>query len=187
MCKIVGKSMKIDFEKMGGLVPAIIQDNRTAKVLMLGFMNEAAWEKTQETGKVTFFSRTKNRLWTKGETSGNFLNVESVKVDCDNDTLLIKVYPVGPVCHTGSDTCFDEVNKEDILLLKQIQKQIDSGEKSDVPVVIEKIKRLADQLALAERPVEVATDVLLSLLKSLSVYGYGIDDVASEMKERYNL
>ena len=98
--------MDLDFDKMNGLVPAIIQDNDTRKVLMLGFMNKEAYEKTVETGKVTFFSRTKNRLWTKGEESGNFLNVVSIKEDCDKDTLLIQVNPVGPVCHTGTDTCW---------------------------------------------------------------------------------
>ena len=98
--------MSIDFNKMQGLVPAIIQDARTKNVLMLGFMNEEAYNKTLETGKVTFFSRTKNRLWTKGEESGNFLNVVSIQEDCDHDTLLIKVKPVGPVCHTGTDTCW---------------------------------------------------------------------------------
>ena len=96
----------LDFDKMNGLVPAIIQDADTAKVLMLGFMNREAYDKTVETGKVTFFSRTKNRLWTKGEESGNFLNVVSMKEDCDKDTLLIQVHPVGPVCHTGTDTCW---------------------------------------------------------------------------------
>ena len=113
--------MKLDFEKMGGLIPAIIQDSCTGKVLMLGFMNEEALAKTEETGKVTFFSRTKNRLWTKGETSGNFLNVVSIAVDCDNDTLLIKVKPVGPVCHTGSDTCFGETNETDLFFLSYLQ------------------------------------------------------------------
>ena len=103
--------MKLDFEKMGGLIPAIVQDNDTNKVLMLGFMNEEAYEKTMQTGKVTFFSRTRNCLWTKGETSGNVLKVISVLVDCDNDTLLVKAHPTGPVCHTGADTCFDEVNE----------------------------------------------------------------------------
>lgn len=98
--------MELDFDKMNGLVPAIIQDNETRKVLMLGFMNKEAYDKTVETGKVTFFSRTKNRLWTKGEESGNFLHVVSIKADCDNDTLLIQVEPVGPVCHTGTDTCW---------------------------------------------------------------------------------
>ena len=96
--------MDIDFEKMGGLVPAIIQDNVTRKVLMLGFMNKEAYDKTVETGKVTFWSRTRNCLWTKGETSGNFLNVKEILLDCDKDTLLIKARPVGPVCHTGADT-----------------------------------------------------------------------------------
>lgn len=100
--------MDLDFGKMNGLVPAIIQDNYTQKVLMLGFMNEEAYNKTVETGKVTFFSRTKNRLWTKGEESGNFLHVVSIAADCDNDTLLIKVNPAGPVCHTGTDTCWGE-------------------------------------------------------------------------------
>ena len=98
----------MDFDKMNGLIPAIIQDADTAKVLMLGFMNKEAYDKTVETGKVTFFSRTKNRLWTKGEESGNFLNVVSIKEDCDQDTLLIQVHPVGPVCHTGTDTCWGE-------------------------------------------------------------------------------
>ena len=113
--------MNIDFEKMGGLVPAIIQDNYTQKVLMLGFMNEEAYQKTVETGKVTFFSRTKNRLWTKGEESGNFLNVVDIKADCDNDTLLIQVNPVGPVCHTGTDTCWGDTNSQDIMFLKVLQ------------------------------------------------------------------
>ena len=103
--------MELDFKKMDGLVPAIIQDADTRVVLMLGFMNEEAFQKTVETGKVTFYSRTKQRLWTKGETSGNFLNVVSIKEDCDKDTLLIKVHPVGPVCHTGTDTCWGEENK----------------------------------------------------------------------------
>ena len=114
--------MNIDFNKMNGLVPAIIQDNITRKVLMLGFMNKEAYEKTIETGKVTFFSRTKNRLWTKGEESGNFLHVVSVKEDCDQDTLLILVTPVGPVCHFCTDTCWGETNEEERdLLVKALQ------------------------------------------------------------------
>ena len=106
----------LNYNKLNGLIPAIIQDAKTNQVLMLGFMNAEALKKTQEEGKVTFFSRTKNRLWTKGETSGNFLNVVSIKEDCDEDTLLIKVNPVGEVCHTGSDTCFQEVNRDDAFL-----------------------------------------------------------------------
>ena len=102
--------MTIDYSKLNGLVPAIIQDADTRVVLMLGFMNEEAYKKTVETGKVTFWSRTRNTLWTKGETSGNFLNVVEILNDCDNDTLLIKVHPVGPVCPTGADTCWNEKN-----------------------------------------------------------------------------
>ena len=101
--------VKIDFKQ--GLVPCIIQDSNTRVVLMLGFMNDEALNKTMKEGKVTFFSRSKNRLWTKGETSGNFLHVVDIKADCDNDTLLITVNPEGPVCHTGADTCFGETNK----------------------------------------------------------------------------
>ncbi len=100
----------MDFNKLNGLIPAIIQDARTNTVLMLGFMNPEALEKTRQEGKVTFFSRTKNRLWTKGEESGNFLHVVEILEDCDQDTLLIKANPQGPVCHTGSDTCFNEEN-----------------------------------------------------------------------------
>ncbi|HSJ68272.1 MAG TPA: bifunctional phosphoribosyl-AMP cyclohydrolase/phosphoribosyl-ATP diphosphatase HisIE [Anditalea sp.] len=102
--------MNIDFEKVNGLVPAIIQDADSNKVLMLGYMNKEAVEQTLSSGKVTFFSRTKNRLWVKGETSGNFLNLESMELDCDQDTLLVRVKPVGPVCHKGDDTCFGETN-----------------------------------------------------------------------------
>jgi len=102
---------ELDFQKTGGLIPAIIQDANTDKVLMLGYMNEEALQKTMTDKVVTFFSRSKNRLWTKGETSGNFFNVVDLKVDCDQDTLLIKVHPVGPACHTGADTCFNEDNR----------------------------------------------------------------------------
>ena len=102
--------MTIDFEKMDGLVPAIIQDADTRQVLMLGFMNQEAYQKTLDTGHITFWSRTRNCLWTKGETSGHFLNLVDMKVDCDNDTLLVRVHPVGPTCHTGTDTCWGEEN-----------------------------------------------------------------------------
>ena len=112
--------MKIDFEKMNGLVPAIVQDAVTNKVLMLGFMNEEAYQKTLDTKKVTFFSRSRNTLWTKGETSDNFLELVEILSDCDSDTLLIKANPTGQVCHTGKDTCFDEVNKSGLQFLKQL-------------------------------------------------------------------
>lgn len=97
---------KLDFDKMGGLIPAIVQDSKTNEVLMLGFMNKEAWEKTLKISKVTFWSRTRNELWTKGETSGNFLNVKEIFIDCDDDTILIKAEPKGPTCHTGNKTCF---------------------------------------------------------------------------------
>lgn len=104
--------LKIDYSKLNGLVPCVVQDAETLRVLMVGFMNEAAYAKTIKTNHVTFYSRTKQRLWTKGETSGNFLIVVDILVDCDNDTLLIKANPVGPACHTGADTCFNEKNDQ---------------------------------------------------------------------------
>jgi phosphoribosyl-AMP cyclohydrolase len=98
----------LDFEKMGGLIPAVVQDAETNEVLMVGFMNKEAWEKTLKIGKVTFWSRTRNELWTKGETSGNFLLVKKIYIDCDQDTVLVKAEPKGPTCHTGNKTCFFE-------------------------------------------------------------------------------
>lgn len=116
--------MKLDFDKGNGLIPAIVQDARTNKVLMLGYMNEAALAQTQESGKVTFFSRSKERLWTKGESSGNFLELVEIREDCDQDALLVKANPVGPVCHTGEDTCFRESNKSGIEFLGHLGKVI---------------------------------------------------------------
>ena len=114
--------MKIDFEKMNGLVPAIIQDATTRKVLMLGFMNEEAYRTTIETRHVTFWSRTRQTLWTKGETSGNYLNLVDMKIDCDNDTLLVQAIPDGPTCHTGTDTCWGEDNDANpVLFLTELQ------------------------------------------------------------------
>ncbi len=111
--------MTLNFKKSpDGLIPVIIQDSATNKVLMLGYMNEEAFEKTKQEKRVTFFSRSKNRLWTKGEESGNFLDVNEVRIDCDQDTVLIKATPVGPVCHTGADTCFNELNTSNDFLLK---------------------------------------------------------------------
>ena len=113
--------MEIDFKKGEGLVPVIIQDEKTMEVLMLGYMNEEAYQKTVNDGKVTFFSRTKNRLWTKGEESGHFLNVLSIRKDCDDDTLLIRVNPIGPTCHKGNRSCFDtEFNQNFIFELEKI-------------------------------------------------------------------
>lgn len=112
----------LDFDKSNGLIPAVVQDADTGKVLMLGYMDQAALDQTRQTGLVTFFSRSKNRLWTKGESSGNFLHLVDIREDCDNDTLLVSAKPVGPVCHTGSDTCFDEVNQHHNFL--QVLEQI---------------------------------------------------------------
>lgn len=117
--------MKVDFSKNSdGLVPAIIQDSKTKNVLMLGYMNADALQKTQESGKVTFYSRTKQRLWTKGEESGNFLEVVHIKNDCDQDTLLVQVTPVGPVCHTGSDTCWNEKNESQFGFFSELENTI---------------------------------------------------------------
>ena len=124
--------MKIDFEKMGGLVPAIIQDATTRNVLMLGFMTKKAFEKTLATKHVTFWSRTRQTLWTKGETSGNFLNVVEILNDCDQDTLLIKANPVGPVCHTGADTCWNEKNDNPIMFLVELQRFIEKRHESKI-------------------------------------------------------
>lgn len=116
--------MKLDFKKGDGLVPAIVQDSKTRKVLMLGYMNEEALAATREAGKVTFYSRSKQRLWTKGESSGNYLNLVDIKIDCDKDALLILVKPEGPVCHTGEDTCFKEKNEAPLAFLKKLEKTI---------------------------------------------------------------
>ncbi len=124
--------MTIDFSKGDGLVPAIVQDSVTKKVLMLGYMNQDAFDKTNETGKVTFFSRSKNRLWTKGEESGNFLNLVSIKNDCDNDTLLVQVNPVGPACHKGTGNCWAEDNEKGTLdFISELEDTIESRKSAD--------------------------------------------------------
>jgi len=110
--------IKLDFKKMNGLIPAIVQDFKTNEVLMFGFMNEEAWKKTKKLGKVTFWSRTRNKLWTKGETSGNFLIVKNIYLDCDDNTLLIKAEPKGPTCHTKNKTCFfKEIKRKNYMLM----------------------------------------------------------------------
>jgi len=132
---IKNKTNEHRFSKNGGLVPVIIQHANTLQVLMLGYMNEEALEKTKAEGKVTFFSRSKQRLWTKGETSGNFLIVDEIQVDCDNDTLLIKAYPQGPTCHTGSTSCFQEETPKGFLyeLEKVIEQRITENRKAPIP------------------------------------------------------
>lgn len=197
--------MELDFEKMNGLIPAIIQDEHTQKVLMLGFMNKEAYEKTVETGKVTFFSRTKNSLWTKGETSGNFLNVVSIKADCDNDTLLIQAVPEGPICHTGTDTCWGEKNEQDVMFLKELQDFIDKRHaempeksyttslfKSGVNKMAQKVGEEAVETVIEacngtdERLIYEGADLLYHLIVLLTSKGYRIEDLARELKERHS-
>lgn len=197
--------MKLDFKKMNGLIPAVIQDNYTQKVLMLGFMNEEAYHKTVESGKVTFFSRTKNRLWTKGEESGHFLHVISIQSDCDNDTLLIKVHPEGPVCHTGSDTCWGEKNEQDIMFLKELQDFIDQRHKempeksyttslfqSGINKMAQKVGEEAVETVIEacngtdERLIYEGADLLYHLIVLLTSKGYRIEDLARELKERHS-
>lgn len=196
--------MKLDFEKTGGLIPAIIQDDKTNKVLMLGYMNEESLAKTQETGKITFFSRTKQRLWTKGEESGNFLQVVSVKEDCDKDTLLFKVNPVGPVCHTGDDTCFGEENKEDIMFFKYLQSFIEKRYKEmpegsyTTSLFSSGINRMAQKVGeealesvieacngTDERLVYESADMLYHLMVLLTSKGIRIEDLSKELQKRH--
>ncbi|MFC4673255.1 bifunctional phosphoribosyl-AMP cyclohydrolase/phosphoribosyl-ATP diphosphatase HisIE [Dysgonomonas termitidis] len=198
------KNMNLDFDKVGGLIPAIIQDNETNKVLMLGYMNAEALQKTQETGKVTFFSRTKQRLWTKGEESGNFLNVISIKEDCDKDTLLIKVNPVGPVCHTGADTCFEEENKEDILFFKYLQHFIEKRYKempegsyttslfeSGINRMAQKVGEEALESVIEacngtdDRLIYESADMLYHLIVLLTSKGLSLEDLARELQKRH--
>jgi phosphoribosyl-AMP cyclohydrolase / phosphoribosyl-ATP pyrophosphohydrolase len=197
--------MKVDFDKYAdGLVPAVVQDANTNKVLMLGFMNEAALAKTQELQKVTFFSRSKNRLWTKGEESGNFLLLQDIKVDCDNDTLLIKVNPVGPVCHTGSDTCWNEKNVPDnfLLQLEQIitdRKNNPSSASYTSSLFAKGINKIAQKVG--EEAVELvieakdsndelfkneAADLLFHYLILLQAKGFALDDITDVLKERHS-
>ena len=198
--------MKIDFEKMGGLVPAIIQDATTRNVLMLGFMNEEAYEKTLETGHVTFWSRTRQTLWTKGETSGHFLNLVDMKIDCDQDTLLVRVHPIGPTCHTGTDTCWAEDNTPNpLLFLGELQSFIDRR-KEEMPEGsyttslfnkgINKIAQKVGEEALEtvieatngskEHLVYEASDLLYHLLVMLTEKGLRIEDVAAELQQRHD-
>ena len=198
--------LSIDFYKRDGLVPAIIQDADTAKVLMLGFMNREAYDKTMETGKVTFYSRTRKRLWTKGEESGNFLHVVSVKADCDRDTLLIQVHPVGPVCHTGTDTCWGEKNEQPVMFLKELQDFINvrhtempegsyttSLFRSGVNKMAQKVGEEAVETVIEacngtdDRLIYESADLLYHLIVLLTSKGYSIEDIARELKERHGV
>ena len=198
--------MNIDFKKMGGLVPAIIQDAKTKNVLMLGFMNEEAYQKTLDTRHVTFWSRTRQTLWTKGETSGNFLNLVSMQIDCDNDTLLVKVIPDGPTCHKGTDTCWGEDNESNpLLFLTELQDFINKR-KEEMPEGsyttslfnkgVNKIAQKVGEEALetvieatngtSEHLVYEASDLLYHLLVLLTEKGLRIEDVAAELQQRHD-
>ena len=197
--------MKIDFKKNSdGLIPAIIQDTTSKKVLMLGYMNQEAFEKTQNTKKVTFFSRTKNRLWTKGEESGNFLNLVDLKLDCDNDTLLIFVNPIGPTCHKGSDTCWNDTNNETYGFISKLEETIANrientdASKSYVASLFKKgINKVAQKVG--EEAVEVvieakdtndtlflneSADLLFHYLLLLQAKGFKLKDVVEVLKGR---
>lgn len=196
--------MNIDFEKMKGLVPAIVQDTLSKKVLMQGYMNEEALAQTQATGRVTFFSRSKNRLWTKGETSGNFLEVVHLAVDCDGDAILIQAHPKGPVCHLGTDTCFGEEASSNTGFLDQLRAQI--KERKNQPLeasytsslFAKGINKLAQKVG--EEAIELvieakddnkelflgeAADLLFHYLVLLEAKGYALDEVVDVLMQRH--
>ena len=194
--------IKIDFSKSGGLVPCIVQDAKTNSVLMLGFMNEEAYQKTLREKKVTFFSRSKQRLWTKGETSGNFLALSEILVDCDQDTLLVKANPAGPVCHTGADTCFGEVNNRwNLDSLQAIIKDrkvnplkgsyttslFDAG----INKVAQKVGEEAIELVIEAKDnnkelfLNEAADLMYHYLVLLTEKGFDLDDVVEVLRKRH--
>lgn len=196
--------MKIDFEKYAdGLVPAIVQDFNTGKVLMLGFMNAEAFAKTEQTGKVTFYSRSKQRLWTKGEESGHFLELKGLAVDCDHDTLLIKAHALGPVCHTGADTCWGETNQPDNFLLYleeiiRLRRQVSPGESYVSSLFAKGINKIAQKVG--EEAVELvieakddndelflgeAADLLFHYLLLLNAKGFKLQDVVDILQKRH--
>ena len=198
--------LKIDFPKCGGLVPAIIQDAQTKTVLMLGYMNEESLRKTQETGLVTFYSRSRQCLWTKGETSGNYLHVVSIKSDCDNDTLLIQANPDGPTCHTGTDTCWGEENKPNPLLflselsdfIEKRHEEMPEGSyttslfKDGLNRMAQKVGEEALELVIEatngtnDRLIYEGSDMLYHLIVLLTSKGLRIEDMARELMERHN-
>lgn len=195
---------QVDFEKENGLVPAVIQDAHTAKVLMLGYMNKESLLKTQETGHVTFFSRSKQRLWTKGESSKNFLNLVDIFVDCDNDALLVKVRPEGPTCHTGTDTCWEESNDNNTQFLDYLtgvikkRRQADPSESYTASLFARGINKVAQKVG--EEAVELvieakdndadlfkneAADLLFHYMMLLEVKDYSLQDIISVLQERH--
>ena len=190
---------------MNGLVPAIIQDNTTRNVLMLGYMNREAYEKTLATGKVTFWSRSRNCLWTKGETSGNFLNLVDIKVDCDNDTLLVRVNPTGPACHLSTDTCWGETNDANpLLFLTELQDFINKRHEEmpegsyTTSLFKDGLNRMAQKVGeealetvieatngTNDRLIYEASDMFYHLIVLLTSKGLRIEDIAKELKERH--
>lgn len=198
--------MEIDFKKQGGLVPAIIQDNITNNVLMLGYMNEDAYEQTLKTGKVTFWSRSRQCLWTKGETSGNFLNLVSIKSDCDNDTLLVRANPVGPACHLGTDTCWGEKNETNpLLFLTELQDFINKRHEEmpegsyTTSLFKDGLNRMAQKVGeealetvieatngTNERLIYEASDMFYHLIVLLTSKGLRIEDIAKELQVRHD-
>jgi phosphoribosyl-ATP pyrophosphohydrolase/phosphoribosyl-AMP cyclohydrolase len=193
---------QIDFSKGNGLVPVVIQDNNTLQVLMVGYMNEKAFSKTTKENIVTFFSRSKNRLWTKGETSGNYLNVREIYADCDNDSILIKVDPAGPVCHKGSTSCFaDETSKGFIYKLEQVidQRIKDNSEESytnklykkGINKVVQKVGEEAVELVIEAKDNNIdlfkneAADLLYHLLILLKTKGVTLKSIEEVLKERH--
>ena len=197
--------MDIDFEKSGGLVPAIIQDADTKTVLMLGYMNKEAYEKTVATGLVTFYSRSRKRLWTKGETSNNFLHLVDIKVDCDNDTLLVKVHPDGPTCHKGTDTCWGEENEKSPLLflaelsdfIEKRHQEMPEGSyttslfRDGLNRMAQKVGEEALELVIEatngtnDRLIYEGSDMLYHLIVLLTHKGLRIEDMAAELRERH--
>ncbi len=198
------KDINLQFDKYtDGLLPCIVQDNKTNKVLMLGFMNEAALQKTIELKRVTFFSRSKQRLWTKGESSGNFLNLVSMLADCDNDSLLIKVNPQGPVCHTGDDTCFAEINKgEDFLQTLEtiIDERLQNPQENSyinklfargINKVAQKVGEEAVELVIEAKDdneqlfKEEAADLLFHYLLLLKAKNVSLNDIKAVLQQRH--
>jgi phosphoribosyl-ATP pyrophosphohydrolase/phosphoribosyl-AMP cyclohydrolase len=195
---------RINFEKVGGLIPAVVQDAFSKQVLMLGYLNQEAIQKTLDTGKVTFFSRTKQRLWTKGESSGNFLLVKEILLDCDGDTLLIKAEPVGPVCHTGADTCFSESNNSKTAFIDKLRTIIKDRKNnpSDTSYTASLFAKGINKIAqkVGEEAVEIvieakddnkelflgeAADLLYHYLVLLEAKGYELDEVMQVLIQRH--
>ncbi|MEZ8858758.1 bifunctional phosphoribosyl-AMP cyclohydrolase/phosphoribosyl-ATP diphosphatase HisIE [Vibrio sp. 10N.247.311.51] len=199
-------SERINWEKVDGLVPAIVQDYQSSQVLMMGYMNPAALEKTAETGNVTFFSRTKERLWTKGETSGNVLQLQNIALDCDSDTLLVKVNPIGPTCHTGTTTCWDGDKQEEsqMVWLHQLEQLLAARKDADpessytASLYARGTKRISQKVG--EEGVEVAlaatsgdkaelvcesADLIYHLMVLLQDQGLSMNDVVNKLKERH--